>query len=331
MLKLRIRATALAIGLTLASGAAPAADKVVFQLDWFPSGDKAPVYVGIQQGFFAAEGLEVTLQSGRGSSDAITKIATGNADFGNAGISALMTAAAQSNIGVKAVFSVFNKQPDALFTAKGGGIGTLKDVVGKTVAVASFSSSLANWPLILALNGVNEADVKLLKVEPGSLAPMLATGKTDATISWVTAAPGSRDMLQQAGKELQILPWWEFGLDGYGSCMFAAEKVLKERPDVARRFVRAFKKSVEFMVANPDAAANDIKKIVPELTVTLTAAEVRAAIPMIKNEITERDGLGAFNPVLLRKTWEWVAKGHKLPLDKLDPDMLADRSLLSGS
>ncbi|WVM90252.1 ABC transporter substrate-binding protein [Halopseudomonas pachastrellae] len=67
-----------------ASGFAAAADKVTYQLDWLPGGDKAPVYAGIQQGFFADEGLEVTVASGRGSTDAITKIATGQADIGSA-------------------------------------------------------------------------------------------------------------------------------------------------------------------------------------------------------------------------------------------------------
>jgi len=34
-----------------------AAQKITFQLDWLPGGDKAPIYVGLQRGFFAAEGV----------------------------------------------------------------------------------------------------------------------------------------------------------------------------------------------------------------------------------------------------------------------------------
>ena len=66
----------------VASASAMAADKVTFQLDWLPGGDKAPVYVGIQQGFFADEDLEVKIASGRGSTDALTKMATGQSDIG---------------------------------------------------------------------------------------------------------------------------------------------------------------------------------------------------------------------------------------------------------
>ena len=86
---------AAALGCT---SAAFAADKVTFQLDWLPGGDKAPVYVGIQQGFFAAEELEVSISNGRGSTDAITKMATGQADVGSADIGALMAARAQDQV-----------------------------------------------------------------------------------------------------------------------------------------------------------------------------------------------------------------------------------------
>src|SRR5262245_19158040 len=174
MFRLNALVTALAVAVAAMSGPALAADKIVFQLVWFPTGEKAPVYVGIQQGFFAAEGLDVTLHAGRGSSDAITKLGTGNADFGNAGIGALMTAAANGPIAVKAVMSIYRKPPDSLFVAKDGGIKTFKDLRGKTAAIATFSSSNANWPLMLAINLLSEGDVKLLKVDPNTLAPMLA-------------------------------------------------------------------------------------------------------------------------------------------------------------
>jgi NitT/TauT family transport system substrate-binding protein len=88
---------------TAAITAAQAADKVVFQLDWLPCGDKAPIYVCINKGFCADAGLEVSIESGRGSSEAITKMATGVSDIGSAGIGALMAAKAGEGVPVTAV------------------------------------------------------------------------------------------------------------------------------------------------------------------------------------------------------------------------------------
>src|SRR5476649_672819 len=142
-----------ATALMVASSVCAAADKIIFQLDWLPGGDKAAVYLGVQKGYFADEGIEVTIQPGRGSSDAITKIGTGSADLGTGGIGALMMAAAEGGAPVKAIMSIYSRQPDAIFTFKGSGITTLKDVAGHRIATAPFSSSNTVWPVILTANG----------------------------------------------------------------------------------------------------------------------------------------------------------------------------------
>ncbi len=319
---------AVVAALLLPAPAALAVDKAVIELDWLPGGDKAPAYVGVAKGFFAAEGLEITIQNGRGSADAITKVATGAADFATGGIGALMEAAAQTPVPVKAILSVYTKQPDALFVVEGSPIKSLKDVVGHTVATATFSSSNTLWPVVLQENHIDIGAVKLLKVDPGTLAPMLASGQVDATINWVTVAPVTESVLKQAGKSLAIIPWSDFGLDGSGLSIFASEKAIKERPDVVARFARAMLKATDFSVADPDAAGEAVHAAAPTLEAPVAAAAFRASIPLIKNEISAKDGEGAFDPALLKKTWLWVAKAQTYPESKLDPEMLVDRSFL---
>jgi len=147
-------------GLAMLIGAAApgfAAEKVLFMIDWLPAGDKAVPYLGVQKGLFADEGIEVTIQSGRGSSDVVTKLGTGAADMGTGGLAALLQARAQSPVAVKAVASIYTLQPDAIFTTEGSGISTLKDLVGKQIATATFSSSNVSWPLVLRANGIDPA------------------------------------------------------------------------------------------------------------------------------------------------------------------------------
>lgn len=54
-----------ATSLALASITACAAERLTFQLDWLPNGDKAFAYVALKQGFYAAEGLDVSVVPGR--------------------------------------------------------------------------------------------------------------------------------------------------------------------------------------------------------------------------------------------------------------------------
>ena len=229
----KLLAVSAAAGLALLLGVnapAVAAEKIVFMIDWLPAGDKAVPYLGVQEGLFAAEGLDVTIQSGRGSSDVVTKLGTGAADLGTGGLAALLQARAQTPVAVRALASIYTLQPDAIFTTEGSGISTLKDVAGKTVATATFSSSNVSWPLVLKANEIDPAKVDLLKADPGALAPMLAAGKVAATINWVTVAPAFAKPLAETGKKLKVIAWSDYGFDGYGLSVFASERILTRAP-----------------------------------------------------------------------------------------------------
>ena len=60
---------------------AAAADAVDFQLDWTPGGISAAYYLGVEQGCFTDQDIDVTISRGYGAADAVTKVATGVADF----------------------------------------------------------------------------------------------------------------------------------------------------------------------------------------------------------------------------------------------------------
>jgi NitT/TauT family transport system substrate-binding protein len=318
-------------GFALSIGAAApafAAEKVIFMIDWLPGGDKAVPYLGVEKGLFAAEGLDVTIQSGRGSSDVVTKLATGAADMGTGGLAALLQARAQGPVAVKAVMSVYTLQPDAIFTTEGSGISALKDVAGKTIATAPFSSSNVSWPLVLKANGIDAAKVDLLKADPGALAPMLATGKVAGTINWVTVAPLFVKPLAETGKKLKVIAWSDYGFDGYGLSVFASEKMLNERPETAKKFMRAYLKATEMAIADPTAAAAALKAIVPEVDAEVARSQFAASIPLMVNAVSKKDGEGAFDKALLATTWKWTAEAQNMPLDKIDPETVVDRSLL---
>jgi NitT/TauT family transport system substrate-binding protein len=320
-----IAVVSLLVGL---GSAAAAAEKVTFLIDWLPAGDKAVPYLAVQKGLFAAEGLEVTIQSGRGSSDVVTKLGTGAADIGTGGLAALLQAKAETKVPVKAVASIYTMQPDAIFTTEGSGITALKDVVGKKLATATFSSSNVAWPLVLKANGIDPAKVDLLKVDPGALAPMLATGQVVATINWVTVAPGFEKPLAETKKTLKVIPWSQYGYDGYGLSMFASERMLAERPETVRKVLRVLAKANEMAIADPKAAAAALKAMVPEIDVAVAEQQFAASVPLMVNDVTKASGTGAFAKALLAKTWEWTANAQNLPLDKLDPEAAVDRAFL---
>lgn len=321
------------LGLALAGAlmAAPALanDKVTYQLDWLPGGDKAPIYVCLHEGFCADAGLDVSLEPGRGSSEAITKLATGASDIGSAGIEALMAARATENVPVTAVMNIFNTGPHAFYTTADTGIASIADVKGKAIATSPFTSSNVFLPLVLQENDMSEADITLTKSDPGALGPLLMTGQSDAIIAWLTDVSRYKGQAEEAGKELVVLPWSEAGLELYSASLVASDKFLEERPDVARRFVAAFRKSLEFAHENPEKAGEAVAAMVPELSAEDVAGSWRDADKLAFNDVTEEYGLGTIDADRLAATWTRVAASQGLDPASLDPETVVDRSFMA--
>lgn len=307
-----------------------AADKVTFQLDWLPGGDKAPVYVAVQQGFFADEDLDVTILQGKGSTDAITKVATGTADIGSADIVALLVAKANDDVPVKAIFNLFSKAPYAFYVLEDSDVHSVKDVANKTVITSPFTSANVFLPLLLRKNNVDETSVTVTKADPGALNPMLITGKSDVMISWVTDTVKNQTQAAEVGKKLRILPWHDAGLNFYSASIIASDKFLQEKPDVAKRFVKAYAKAVEFTWKNPEQSAKDVNVMVPEVDVQQATDTIKSIQGLVINEVSEKDGIGNFTPERIKETWTWTADAQSLDAAKFDPESTISRDFLTG-
>lgn len=317
--------------LAMMSSLTQADDKVTFQLDWLPGGDKAPLYVGLEKGFFEQAGLDVSVSQGRGSTDAMTKLATGRADIGLSDITALMAARAEDQIPVKGVYSVFSEAPHAFYTLEESGIDTVEDVAGKKISTSPFTSSNLFLPLLLEINEVDEDSIELIKSDPGALAPMLLTGRTDVVVSWITDHERYKANAEEAGKTLKVIPWYDAGLEFYATTVIASERFLNERPEVARRFVEAYAQAIEYTWDHPQEAAEAVHSVVPEVDVAMAADTIRSIRPLVYNETSAAHGMGNFNHERLVNTWEWTAKAQEMDPGTLNPEDVVDRSFMPGA
>jgi NitT/TauT family transport system substrate-binding protein len=72
---------------------ASAADKVVLMLNWYVYGEHAPFYYGKAKGIYAAEGIDLEIQEGRGSAATTQAVAAKTANFGYVDVPTMMRAA----------------------------------------------------------------------------------------------------------------------------------------------------------------------------------------------------------------------------------------------
>lgn len=156
MLKWVTAVSTAAIAATIAFTApATAADKVTLMLNWYVYGEHAPFYYGKAKGIFAAEGIDLDIQEGRGSANTVQAVAAKTVNFGYADVPTMMRAAVK---GAPVIATGVLLQTTAMsamgFVDKN--IKKAEDLKGKTVAVTPADALSQIWPLFLKKAGLKE-------------------------------------------------------------------------------------------------------------------------------------------------------------------------------
>ena len=124
----------LAAAIVALAGSASAQEQMPFALDWKFEGPSAPYFVAIDNGHFEAAGLNVEISAGKGSLDAIPKVATGAFPVGFADINSLVKFLDQNpGAPVIAVMMIYDKPPFAVVGRKSLGVMAPKDLEGRVL------------------------------------------------------------------------------------------------------------------------------------------------------------------------------------------------------
>lgn len=304
-----------------------AQDKVHYQYSWLPTGEYGPISAGIEKGFFRDVGIDLTYSTGRGSGDAVKKVAGGAALIGDGDIAALMTARVREKIPMRCFAAQHTYSPHSLFVLETSGIKTFNDVAGKTLATTAGNSHYLYFPLVAKLTGLDPSTVKWTTTEPAALGPMLISGRVDGAPLFATHANFQNAQAAKVGKKIRVIPFSDYGFRIYAYCWFATEETIKKNPDLLRRFVVALEKSYIWTRDNVHEAAQLHSKRHPELSVEDSEAYINAVLKYIFNETTEKVGLFHFEPGQLANTYKVVAQAQDLDPSQ-DPAQFIDTSLL---
>src|SRR5437764_7488455 len=90
MMRVMTGFTAVLAWALLAIAPASAADKVILLLNWYVYGEHAPFYYGVDKGLYAAEGIDLEIQEGRGSGATAQAVAAKTATFGYVDVPTMM-------------------------------------------------------------------------------------------------------------------------------------------------------------------------------------------------------------------------------------------------
>src|SRR5260370_34439379 len=207
--------------------------------------------VGIEAKIFEAEGITVEVTSLRGDAQLQQALAAGGVDVGlGSGPGLGFRAKGAPAIGVAAMYGPPANL--ALVLPLDTPIRTIADLKGKRIGVTT-AGSLTDW-LVRELSrqqGWGSDGMQILAL--GQMQARLAAiqrGELDGMV--IEAATGYE--LEEAGKAKNFLLFGDIAKDFYTHVIFASDDLIEKQPDLLRRFLRGWFKTIAFMRANKDFA-----------------------------------------------------------------------------
>ncbi|WP_082104310.1 ABC transporter substrate-binding protein [Demequina soli] len=217
--------------------------------------DVAPIYLGVQEGFFTDEGLNVTLELAQGGAAIVPGVVSGQFQFGFSNTTSLILA--QSNaLGIQAVAPGVSTTGDEMKDFGGvlvkadSGISGYKDLEGKKVAVNTLNNintSTINKAVTDA--GGDPSTITYVELAFPDIVPAIVSGDVDAgQVVEPFLTVGTGQDLTNLGSNYALTDPNLMIAEYFTSADYASSD-----PAVVDAFKAAMEKSLDYANSNPDA------------------------------------------------------------------------------
>ncbi len=264
----------------------------------------APVYVALEKGYFAAEGIELEFDYSW-ETNGVQLVGAEELPFAIASGDQVLLAREQG-LPVLTFVNWWRRFPVAVIALDESGIEEPADLAGHKVGIPeTFGASYIGWRALAEAVELEEDDVTLEPIGYTQLAN-LTEGRVDAAVVYANNEPVQLEQMDYGFVQFSVVDHATLVSNG----IITNEKTLQENPDLARAFARAFLKGLEDTLADPDAAFDICRKYVEGLDEN---EATQRAVLEASLQYWRGDPLGASDP----EAWQATA------------DVMLDAGLLS--
>jgi putative hydroxymethylpyrimidine transport system substrate-binding protein len=240
------RVLAIAFAVSILSPSTFAADRLTVMLDWFINPDHAPLYVALERGYFAKQGLDVRFVAPSDPNDPPKLVAAGRADIAVSYQPQLHLQVARG-LPLRRIATLVATPLNSLVVLADGPIRTIADLKGKKVgfSVGGFEDALLG--AMLERHELTLDDIELINVN-FSLSPSLISGQVDAVIgAFRNFELNQMDILNRPGRAFFVE---EEGVPVYDELILVANANNLDDPRLPR-FLTALEQGVQYLVNHP--------------------------------------------------------------------------------
>lgn len=300
-------------------------------------GSNAAFFLAAAKGYFAAEGLEPTLDPSRGAGDALQRVGSDTYDFGFADFTvAVQFHAANPTAAPLGVMGIYTRSPIAIISLTKANVKTPKDLEGKKLGAPPTDAGYLLLPAFAQMTGLDVSKIQVEAIDLTLRESTLATGRVDAVTGFDSTTWFNLKRIGMKREDIQFMYFSDHGLDFYSNGMHVSRKFQRENEGKIAGAVRAMLKGWKDTIANPAETIDALIKVDPLVE---RANEIERLEWVLANQVvndhTKQYGLGTIDPGRLGRSIEQVAGAMKLPrvptvaevwTDKYLPPM-ADRKI----
>lgn len=221
-----------------------AASPLAMQAAWINDAEFAGYFVAIDNGYYAAEGLDLTYLSGGPDVIPESSIIAGKADLALTTPDTTVSAIANQGAKFKIIGAQYQKNPIGIVSLASKPIKTPQDLVGKTLAVPPVN--VISIEAVLKLNNIDKAQVNIV---PYAYDPTpLIKGEIDASLDFTTNVPYT---IKTQGAEATSFLLYDFGFTIFNDTVAVTEDTLKAKRKELVAWLRASRKGWEENLKDP--------------------------------------------------------------------------------
>lgn len=231
-------------------------------------------WIAKERGWYADEGLDVTIKNSGGSTQAMQILTGGQAQFANVAASALVQAAGRGSAPLKMVAMFSQKDSMSMAYFESSGIKAPKDLEGRTMGLVPGSVAFLLWPSFAKANNIDISKVSIKSWDFRSYYGIFGAKQVDVAGNFTLGSTGEW-LFKQRGETVHQFVFSD-SVPVLGTGIVVRDDLIKSDPDQIRHFVKATQRAWAYLATDPKTAILEAAKIVHQQFDETPAPEIIA-------------------------------------------------------